>query len=167
MQPDNHLYLLNNFVNKLYLNQIKTFLFMAHQTPKPILKNKKKSAFARPQEDRENKNYTFKQAFDEKFLAINPWGQFLLFIEDYYYPFNSKNHEVHQTHSSVLRNAINLLNEYHKESWGEILNRVPREERLDADELYRYISRYKRLTPLLKKWTNIPKAGYICTSTRP
>lgn len=120
---------------------------MAHQTPKPILKNKKKSAFARPQEDRENKNYTFKQAFDEKFLAINPWGQFLLFIEDYYCPFNSKNDEVHQTRSSVLRNAINLLNEYHKESWGEILNRVPREERLDADELYRYISRYKRLTP--------------------
>lgn len=119
---------------------------MAHQSPKPILKNKKK-AFTRPQQHTKNNNDSFKQAFDEEFLATNPWGQFLLFVEDYYRPFYFRNREQNQTRSSVLRNAINLLNEYHNESWGEILNRVPQEERLDADELYRYISRHKRQTP--------------------
>ncbi len=121
---------------------------MEHQTPKPVIKRDKNSVLARPQIKSDKHSVVpLKEAFDLQILEKNPWGQFLLFIEDYYQDYTPRNQQENKNRTRIVRSAIKLMNDYNQESWGGILNRIPQSERLDADELYRHISRYKKLIP--------------------
>jgi|GEM_PF-1736380 len=126
---------------------------MESQTPKPIIKRDRLTVLARPQAKNEKNIFiSLKEVFDLQILEKNPWGQFLLFVEvfveDHYKKVINRYQEENKNPAKIIGNAINLLNDYHQESWGELLNRIPQSERLDANELYQHISRYRKLTPL-------------------
>ncbi|MFN7658073.1 MAG: hypothetical protein ACK5P3_08005, partial [Dolichospermum sp.] len=60
---------------------------MDNHTLKPIIKPQKDSVLARPRLQKKENQTNFlslKEAFDLETLEKNPWGQFLLFIEDSY-----------------------------------------------------------------------------------
>lgn len=121
---------------------------MNHSTPKPIIKRQENTVFERPKTKGDKSNFrSLKEAFDLETLEKNPWGQFLLFIEESYQYFTPRPQPELETQAKIIQNAIRILNEHHQESWGEILSRIPQSEKADADQLYRHISKGKKLTP--------------------
>jgi|694.fasta_scaffold09633_9 hypothetical protein len=123
---------------------------MDNHTLKPIIKPQKDSVLARPRLQKKENQTNFlslKEAFDLEIIEKNPWGQFLLFIEDSYKYFTPRPQEELEKRAKIIQNAIRILNEHHQESWVEILSIIPQSEKAEADEFYQEISRYKRLTP--------------------
>jgi hypothetical protein len=59
---------------------------MEHKTPKPRLKNPQNAAIRRPSNQKtkndKNPHLSLKEKFNLQILQQNPWGQFLLFVED-------------------------------------------------------------------------------------
>ncbi|MFM7371333.1 MAG: hypothetical protein ACKO2Z_26785, partial [Sphaerospermopsis kisseleviana] len=121
---------------------------MNNPTSKPIIKRQEETVFERPKKKGDKSNFrSLKEAFDLETLEKNPWGQFLLFIEESYQYFTPRPQPELETQAKIIQNAIRILNEHHQESWGEILSIIPQSEKAEADEFYQEISRYKRLTP--------------------
>ena len=121
---------------------------MEKRTPKPVIKRDKESVLARPQKKSEQIHIpNLKEAFDLQTLQNNPWGQFLLFIEDSYKDFTPKPKEELKKRANIIQNGIKLLNENYQDSWAELLSKIPQSERIEVDEIYRHISRTKKLTP--------------------
>ncbi|MBD2136944.1 hypothetical protein H6F32_04920 [Anabaena sp. FACHB-1237] len=121
---------------------------MDKPTPKPVIKHDKESVLARPQKKSDQTNVpNLKEAFDLQTLQKNPWGQFLLFIEDCYKDFTPRPKEELQKRAKMIQNGIKLLNENYQDSWAELLSKIPPAERIEVDEVYRHISRTKKLTP--------------------
>jgi hypothetical protein len=125
---------------------------MDNHTQKPIIKPQKDSVLARPrlQKKQDQTNpLSLQEAFDLEIIEKNPWGQFLLFIEDSYKYFTPRPQEELEKRAKIIQNAIRILNEHHQESWVKILTIIPQSEKAEADEFYQEISisRYKRLTP--------------------
>ena len=87
-------YLLHQAV-KLIVN------LMDNHTLKPIIKPQKDSVLARPR--LQKKDISIKEAFALEMLEKNPWGQFLLFIEDSYKYFTPRPQQ-------ELRELIEKLN---------------------------------------------------------
>jgi molecular chaperone GrpE (heat shock protein) len=121
---------------------------MNNPTSKPIIKRQEETVFERPKKKGDQSNFrSLKEAFAIETLEKNPWGQFLLFIEEKYKDFTPRPHEELAQKAKIIQNAIRILIEHHQESWGEILSIIPQSEKAEADEFYQEISRYKRLTP--------------------
>lgn len=122
---------------------------MDKQKPNLLSKRANNAALTRPPQLKGEKhsNLSLREAFERATLESNPWGQFLLFVEDSYKRFTPRPREDDQKRSGVVRSAIQLLNEYPTESWDNLLSKLPERERLDADELYKHISNAKKLTP--------------------
>jgi molecular chaperone GrpE (heat shock protein) len=121
---------------------------MDDKTLKPIPKREQNTVFARPQQRGGKSNIpSLVEAFDIEILEKKSWGQFLLFVENHYKEFVPRLQESNLNFVKNIQVAIKILNEYNQESWVEILSRIPQIQRVDADELYRHISRSKRLTP--------------------
>ncbi|TAE55781.1 MAG: hypothetical protein EAZ87_19595 [Nostocales cyanobacterium] len=149
---------------------------MSYSSPKPIIKRQEETVFERPKKKGDKGNFrSLKEVFDLETLEKNPWGKFLLFIEENYKDFTPRPQEELEKKAKIIQNAIQVLKENHQESWREILSRINQSERIDADDLYRHISRSKRLTPQevyqefnssIKGLINNAEYGFIETDNR-
>ncbi len=124
---------------------------MDHKTPKPRLKNPQNAAIRRPSNQKtkneKNPHSSLKDKFNLQILQQNPWGQFLLFVEDYYRKYISAITEEDRKISQILQKSIITLNKYYQDSWKELLNKIPESDYQKAENFYYSISRRYKLTP--------------------
>lgn len=123
---------------------------MDYNTHKPKPK-KKNSTFVRPSPEQpkkpQNTKSSLKDKFDLEIIQKNPWGQFLLFVEDFYGKYIPPSTEDDKKLANILQSAIKTFNQHHQESWRQILHRIPPSSNKVIDDFYYYLSNRRKLTP--------------------
>ncbi|MBI1242271.1 MAG: nucleotide exchange factor GrpE [Nostoc sp. RI_552] len=151
---------------------------MDNKTSKQRSNQPQNLAFTRPKTKKDNnKKLSLKDKFDPQLLEKNPWGQFLLFVEDVYVYKKSIRSIENQGNKpgEILKIAIKNLNETYQASWAEILNQIPQSYCQETDKFYYHISNRKKLTPqkvyqesqaAIKGLINNAEYGFIYSDNR-